>query len=359
MGNRLHLWDRGELPMSLWEQSLTRSRGVNRGASGRTVRRPDRRWRQPPCRALRWWGLLRLRPASRPPATRPSRRPGRAPSSNLPFEALAPPGRLWLRPFRHSRGRACRDGRASARAPGARRRRAAAGWRPAAGASSSVAPLGPHVGHDDRPPAAWSCRSSSMEIRSATAASCSTGVGAGSRGAAGARGWEAPRRPASTRARCQAAQVQRDPAPVQHHREQHDETGDREQPLAAGDPGEHRQQDQQQRAEAPGPEPGDDPPVARVHAGLARAPAAAPPCAPPARQRRNSSVAGSATAKPAPDERRAERHEGEQQEHLGRSPRRSRGSSRTARRRAPPRSARRRRRRGSRFRPPLPPRRRR
>jgi hypothetical protein len=68
----------------------------------------------------------RVAPASSPPAararaTRPTRRPGPAPSSILLSEALAPPGRLWLRPFTHSRAPAWRSGRGAFLARDARR----------------------------------------------------------------------------------------------------------------------------------------------------------------------------------------------------------------------------------------------
>src|SRR5690242_15617349 len=43
---------------------------------------------------------------------------------------------------------------------------------------------------------------------------------------------------------CTATQQKRDAAAVQQHREEHDETGDREESLGAGQPGEHREQHQ-------------------------------------------------------------------------------------------------------------------
>ncbi len=69
-------------------------------------------------------------PAGPPPSTPPSRLPTRAPWASRRFVALAPPGRLWLRPFRHSRAPPCRDGRGPAGGPGAPHHRVAAGARP-------------------------------------------------------------------------------------------------------------------------------------------------------------------------------------------------------------------------------------
>src|SRR5918993_4821387 len=43
-------------------------------------------------------------------STPPNRPLMLGPWASLPLEALAPPGRLWLRPFTHSRAPPCRDG---------------------------------------------------------------------------------------------------------------------------------------------------------------------------------------------------------------------------------------------------------
>ena len=99
--------------------------------------------------------------------------------------------------------------------------------------------------------------------------------------------------------------------------EQDHEAGDGEEPFAPLDSREYGQQDEQQRAQPSGTsEPGDDAPVARVdllpgqhrqqHQG-------------PHRQRQHGEQDRPAVrhAEAAPDEPRPERHEGEQQEHLG------------------------------------------
>jgi len=62
------------------------------------------------------------------PARPPSLLPGLGPGTILPLEALAPPGRLWLRPFTHSRAQRSRDGRAPADALVALRRLAEGEW---------------------------------------------------------------------------------------------------------------------------------------------------------------------------------------------------------------------------------------
>ena len=69
-------------------------------------------------------------PAALPSPRLPSLPPARAPWASRRFSALAPPGRLWLRPFRHSRAPPCRDDPVPAAGPGALRHPAEAGPRP-------------------------------------------------------------------------------------------------------------------------------------------------------------------------------------------------------------------------------------
>jgi hypothetical protein len=88
--------------------------------------------------------LISVPPATPPPSTPPSRRSAPAPSSIPLAVALAPPGRLWLRPVTHSTGRASRSGRVVARARAGPRRPAACGWRRrrCRGRRGSCAPCG-------------------------------------------------------------------------------------------------------------------------------------------------------------------------------------------------------------------------
>ena len=102
---------------------------------------------QRPCQES---GLLLGPPAGPPRSRPPSLPPTLWPSSILPDEALAPPGRLWLRPFRYSRAPVSRRDRAPAPGPGAPRRRAASGWRPGRSGGVAIAPLGSHVQHGHR-----------------------------------------------------------------------------------------------------------------------------------------------------------------------------------------------------------------
>ena len=113
----------------------------------------------------------------------PAARPAPAPSANPPDEALAPPGRLSLRPFRYSRGRGWRRGRVVAPAPGAPRRPAASGWRrwPAGCRRGSCARCARRARRPARPPRC-SAASSWIVIRSGTSAGCSA---AGARGRGG------------------------------------------------------------------------------------------------------------------------------------------------------------------------------
>ena len=270
--------------------------------------------------------LSSVLPACPRPSTRPTRPPGPAPWAIPPFEALAPPGRLWLRPFTHSRARGSRAGRAvssraSRTASSGGSRMAPAAWmfgRPGSSArcgrrpGRAGAPAAHAVPHElvDRDPLGHRrgvgglgdrARRLQLDGRSAP-------VPGRRRGVPGARP-----RPFRTAARYSAI-----PPPCSTTESSTTRQVIGEEPLAPGNSGEHRQQHQQQRAQAARAEQAMMPPVAPVDSRAARAPAAAPPCAPPAPRRANSSVRAVGHLEPGPDEPGAERHEGEQQEHLRR-----------------------------------------
>ena len=115
----------------------------------------------------------------------------------------------------------------------------------------------------------------------------------------------------------QALEIERDPAPVQHDRQQHHKAGDREEALAAWKAGEHGEQHQQERAQAARAEERDDPAVASAHPDE-REDGQQNDGADHQRDGREEQCPEVGHLHAAPDERRSERHKGEQEEHLRR-----------------------------------------
>ena len=100
------------------------------------------------------------------------------------------------------------------------------------------------------------------------------------------------------------------------HREQHDERRGGEEPLGSGQAGEYRKENEQQRGKAPWPEPHDQAPAAGIEA-LAGQGQREHRRTEPERQGREQQAGPRDPREPRPDERAAERHEGEEQKHLG------------------------------------------